>query len=170
MNLIACQISVTADYTKTFSSGAVMGTLYTVLKFVHILIAILALGTSAGLGIVLEFYGQHPKHGPFVLGAITRISIWLVLPGYLAILATGLWMTHLVWTPVPGWLQTAMAVWCVGLMILIADLAVLRKQVRWRKSRISQQRKTRNEILPHRRRIAGRTAVFRHRVTPQVAK
>ncbi|MHB8406158.1 MAG: DUF2269 family protein [Gammaproteobacteria bacterium] len=106
-----------------------MGTLYTVLKFVHILIAILALGTSAGLGIVLEFYGQHPKHGPFVLGAITRISIWLVLPGYLAILATGLWMTHLVWTPVPGWLQTAMAVWCVGLMILIADLAVLRKQV-----------------------------------------
>lgn len=34
MNLIACQISVTADYTKTFSSGAVMGTLYTVLKLI----------------------------------------------------------------------------------------------------------------------------------------
>jgi hypothetical protein len=31
---------------------------YLLLKFFHILIAILALGTSAGLGIALEFYGS----------------------------------------------------------------------------------------------------------------
>ena len=105
-----------------------MTMLYTVIKFVHILIAILALGTSAGLGIVLEFYGQHPKHGAFVLNAISRISLWFVLPGYVAMLATGLWMTHVAWTPVPGWLQSAMALWGAGLVLLIADIAVLRKQ------------------------------------------
>jgi uncharacterized membrane protein len=46
---------------------------YLLLKFFHILIAILALGTSAGLGIVLEFYGSHPTHGPFLLRAIGRL-------------------------------------------------------------------------------------------------
>lgn len=40
---------------------------YVWLKFFHILIAIIALGTSAGLGIVMEFYGDHPGHGLFVL-------------------------------------------------------------------------------------------------------
>ena len=102
--------------------------LYTTNKFLHILIAILALGTSAGLGIVLELYGQHPKHGTFVLSVILRISTWFVLPGYVAMLATGLWMTHLAWTPMPGWLQTAITLWGVGLVLLIADIAVLRKQ------------------------------------------
>ncbi len=105
-----------------------MATLYTFIKFVHILIAILALGTSAGLGIVLEFYGQHPKHGAYVLNAILRISVWFVLPGYVAMLATGLWMTHLAWTPVPGWLRAAMALWGVGLVLWIADIIVLRRQ------------------------------------------
>jgi hypothetical protein len=55
---------------------------YLLAKFLHVLIAILALGTSAGLGIVLEFYGDHPVHGSFVLRAIERIVAFFVLPGY----------------------------------------------------------------------------------------
>ncbi len=105
-----------------------MSTLYTVIKFVHILTAILALGTSAGLGMVLEFYGGHPRHGAFVLRAVERMSLWFVLPGYVLIVVTGVWMMRLAWTPVPGWLQIAMALWGVGLVLLIADLALLRKQ------------------------------------------
>jgi hypothetical protein len=42
-------------------------------KFFHILIAILALGTSAGLGIVIELFGDNPQHGHFMLRAIERI-------------------------------------------------------------------------------------------------
>ncbi len=53
---------------------------YLLLKFFHILIAILALGTSAGLGIVLEFYGSHPTHGPFLLHAIRRWSRFSCFP------------------------------------------------------------------------------------------
>lgn len=46
---------------------------YVLVKFIHILMAIIALGTSAGLGIMLEFYGNHPAHGAFVLRAIRRL-------------------------------------------------------------------------------------------------
>jgi hypothetical protein len=53
---------------------------YLLLKFVHILIAILALGASAVLGVALEFYGSHPSHGPFLLRAIRRLVACFVLP------------------------------------------------------------------------------------------
>ena len=61
---------------------------YALVKFAHILVAIVALGTSAGLGIVLEFYGNHPVHGTFVLRAIARLVGFFVIPGYLLMLAT----------------------------------------------------------------------------------
>jgi uncharacterized membrane protein len=103
---------------------------YLLLKFFHVLIALVALGTSAGLGIVLEFYGSHPTHGPFLLRAITRIVALLVIPGYVLMLVTGLWMVHLSWPWTTRWIQGALALWGVGLAMLILDLAVLRKQRR----------------------------------------
>jgi uncharacterized membrane protein len=72
-----------------------MTTEYFFAKFTHILIAILALGTSAGMGIILELYGDHPAHGSFVLRAIERIEVLFVTPGYVLMLVTGLWMVHL---------------------------------------------------------------------------
>lgn len=103
---------------------------YLLLKFLHILIAILALGTSAGLGIVLEFYGSHPAHGPFLLRAIRRIVAFFVLPGYLLMLVTGLLMVDMAWTFRTKWIQEAMALWGVGIAVLVIFLAVLRKQLR----------------------------------------
>jgi uncharacterized membrane protein len=72
-----------------------MSTQYLWVKFFHILIAILALGTSAGLGIALEFYGSHPTHGAFLLRTIGRIVAFFVLPGYVLMLVTGLWMVNM---------------------------------------------------------------------------
>jgi uncharacterized membrane protein len=69
-----------------------MPTAYLFLKFLHILIAILALGTSAGLGIVLEFYGDHPTHGPFLLRVIKGLVTFFVTPG-----------TRSRWSPASGW-------------------------------------------------------------------
>ena len=62
---------------------------YLLVKFFHVLIAILALGTSGGPGIVLEFYGNNPTHGTFVLRAIERVVSFFVLPGYVLMLVTG---------------------------------------------------------------------------------
>jgi len=106
-----------------------MVTEYVLIKFFHILIAILALGTSAGLGIVLEFHGDHPAHGAFVLGAIKRIVVFFVVPGYVLMLVTGLWMTHLSWLMTTGWIQHALVLWGVGMVILAISVAVLRRQI-----------------------------------------
>jgi uncharacterized membrane protein len=103
---------------------------YLLAKFFHVLIAILALGTSAGLGIVLEFYGDHPAHGAFVLRAIARIVAFFVLPGYALMLATGLWMVHLSWPVTTRWIEAASALWGAGAVALAISLAVLRKQIR----------------------------------------
>jgi hypothetical protein len=103
---------------------------YLLLKFFHILIAILALGMSAGLGVVLEFYGSHPTHGPFVLRAIGRLVALFVLPGYVLMLVTGLWMVSLAWPLTTRWVQGAMALWAAGIATLLIFLAVLRRQLR----------------------------------------
>lgn len=105
-----------------------MTTSYVLVKFFHILIAILALGTSAGLGIVLEFYGNHPTHGAFVLRIIDRIVALFVIPGYALMLVTGLWMANLSWSLTAEWIQIALALWGIGMVILVIFVAVLRKQ------------------------------------------
>jgi uncharacterized membrane protein len=102
---------------------------YLVAKFFHILIAILALGTSAGLGIVLEFYGDHPTHGPYVLRAIRRVVSLFVIPGYLIVLVTGLWLVNLAWPLTTGWIQGALTLWVIGLALLVVSHRVLGKQL-----------------------------------------
>lgn len=106
-----------------------MITEYVVLRFFHILIAILALGTSAGLGIILEFYGDDPTHGPFLLRAIKRIVAFFVLPGYVLVLVTGLWMVNLSWPLATRWIQAALGLWSIGVVVLTLFLAVLRRQL-----------------------------------------
>ena len=106
-----------------------MITEYLLVKFLHILIAILALGTSAGLGIVLEFYGNHPTHGVFVLRATERIVAFFVIPGYVLMLVTGLWMMNLSWSFTTKWIQAALALWGIGIAMLVISLAVLHRQI-----------------------------------------
>ena len=107
-----------------------MATEYLFTKFFHILIAILALGTSAGLGILLELYGDHPTHGAYVLGAIKRLVTFFVIPGYLLTLVTGLWMVHLSWPLKTTWIRAALTLWGIGLVALTISQQVLTKQLR----------------------------------------
>jgi uncharacterized membrane protein len=107
-----------------------MGDHYLWLKFLHIFIAVVALGASAGLAVVLEFYGNDPAHGSFVLRAIERMVVLVVFPGYLLMLATGLWMTGLAWTFTAGWIKLALGLWVVGIASLGWSLVALRKQRR----------------------------------------
>lgn len=105
-----------------------MGDYYLLLKLLHIFVAIVALGTSAGLGIVLEFYGDDPAHGPFVLRAIERMTVLVVFPGYLLMLGTGLWMAALAWPFTARWVQLALGLWVVGVASLGWSFVALRKQ------------------------------------------
>jgi uncharacterized membrane protein len=102
---------------------------YFLAKFIHILIAILALGTSAGLGIVLELYGDHPVHGSFVLRIIERIERFFVVPGYVFMLATGLWMVRLGWPLTAVWIQAALGLWSLGLVMVVLAVLLLHRQI-----------------------------------------
>lgn len=107
-----------------------MGVNYLWLKLLHIFVAVVALGTSAGLGIILEFYGNNPTHGSFVLRVIERMIALVVLPGYVLMLATGLWMVSLAWPITARWIQMALGLWVIGLASLGVSLAALRKHRR----------------------------------------
>ena len=102
---------------------------YVWLKFFHVLIAIIALGTSAGLGIVMEFYGDHPVHGLFVLRAVKRLVAFVVIPGYLLMVITGLWLTRLSWSFSFKWIQAALILWVLGGVAFAGSLVLLRKQI-----------------------------------------
>jgi len=99
-------------------------------KFAHVLIAIIALGTSASLGMLLEFFGNHPTHGGFVLGAIRRLMYWVVVPGYVLMLATGMWMGHLALLLDAHWTEAAMNLWGVGALFIAFSLVVLHRKIK----------------------------------------
>ena len=107
-----------------------MASQYLFAKLLHIFIAVVALGTSAGLGIVLEFFGSHPIHGSFVLRAIARVTWLVVLPGYALMLATGVWLVGQSWSYTANWIQCALALWAIGVLPLASSLLLLGKQ-RW---------------------------------------
>jgi uncharacterized membrane protein len=110
-------------------SGSAVSPEYVSAKFAHIFIAVVALGTSAGLGIMLELFGNHPTHGGFVLRAIRRLVYVVVLPGYVLMLFTGLWLAHLSWSLATGWIRNALALWCLGAVLLALSAASLHRQI-----------------------------------------
>ena len=116
------------------TSGAVatvrMDEHYLWLKFLHIFVAVVALGTSASLGIVLEFFANDRRHGSFALLVIERMTALVVFPGYLLMLVTGLWMANSAWPFTATWIQLAVGLWALGLPILGWSFAAIRKQRR----------------------------------------
>ena len=102
---------------------------YLAYKYAHIFIAIIALGTSAALGIVLEFFADHPSHGAYVLRMVRRLLYFVVIPGYVLMLATGMWMGHLAALLDSRWTESAMNLWGIGFLFIAVSLVILRKQI-----------------------------------------
>lgn len=103
---------------------------YLWLKFAHVFIAIVAIGTSAGLALWLEFFGSHPVHGAFVLRAIRRLLFCVVMPGYVLMLITGMWMGRLAALLDAHWTEAAMNIWGIGALLFVGVAIALRRQIR----------------------------------------
>lgn len=107
-----------------------MPDLYTLVKFAHIALAIIGVGSSAGLGIWLELVPDTRKHEAYALRGIKFIEYRFVVPGLILVLATGLWMVYLAWDLTTArWLQLALALWLVAMLILAAYHPLLRRQI-----------------------------------------
>jgi hypothetical protein len=102
---------------------------YLAYKYAHIFIAIVALGTSAALGVLLEFFADHPSHGAYVLRMARKLLCFIVVPGYVLMLATGMWMGHLAALLDSHWTEAAMNLWGVGFLFIALTLVILRKQI-----------------------------------------
>jgi hypothetical protein len=105
--------------------------MYIGFKFAHILLAILTLGTGAAVGLLALFSGDDPTHGEFVLRIARRLAYAIVVPGYLLMLATGMWMGHLASLLDARWTEAAMNLWGVGALFIGLTGVALHRRIAW---------------------------------------
>jgi uncharacterized membrane protein len=98
-------------------------------KFAHILTAIIALGTGAAVGMLVGFFGDDATHGAHVLRLSRKLLHWVVLPGYVLMLGTGMWMGHLGNLLDARWTEAAMNLWGVGALFYACFAVFLRRRI-----------------------------------------
>lgn len=102
---------------------------YLALKFAHIFIAITALGSSAALAIVLGFYTDDPAHGVYALRLVRNLLWSIVVPGYVLMLATGMWMGHIENLLDAHWAEMAMNIWGLGALFIGLTVRSVHRQI-----------------------------------------
>ena len=95
-----------------------MFTWYLVLKFIHILAAIVAVGSNITYGVWNVRAARDPSHLGFALKGIKFIDDRIANPAYAVLLVTGLLMVFINRWPITS-------LWIVLALILFAALAVL---------------------------------------------
>lgn len=102
---------------------------YLIVKFVHILIAIVAVGGSAGSSLWLRFAMRNPANLPFALRTAKFLDEFVTRPGLILILLTGLWMAATRWTLTLFWVRTAFVLVVIVLVLLYAIVGPLLKRL-----------------------------------------
>jgi uncharacterized membrane protein len=106
--------------------------LYLILKWVHVLAAIVAIGSNVTYGIWLARAARRPEALPFTLGGIQLIDNRLANPAYILLLLSGLSMVYVgnLSLSIP-WLLTSLILYVVlSLVGLLLFTPTLRKQIR----------------------------------------
>jgi uncharacterized membrane protein len=104
---------------------------YLALKFLHILLAITAIGANLTYGVWFARAPGGPAFAPFALRGIKFIDDWIANPAYLLMLPTGIAMvlmggygfgTH--------WIAWAMGLWTIAIVIAYVGYSpALRAQI-----------------------------------------
>lgn len=110
----------------TASMGA-----YAVLKFFHVLLAIVAVGTNMTYGVWIRRAARDPRVLPFALRGIKALDDRLANPAYALLLLTGLamlrWSQYTWATP---WVLTALVLYGVAVVLaLFGYTPTLRRQI-----------------------------------------
>jgi uncharacterized membrane protein len=98
-------------------------------KFAHVLIAIISLGTGAALGLLLTFFAREPAQRAFVLRTVRTLLYWIVIPGYLLMLVTGMWTAHLGALLDAHWAEAAMHLWGLGAIFIAVTTVAVHRQI-----------------------------------------
>jgi uncharacterized membrane protein len=109
----------------------VLGYLYPYIKFVHVLLAIVAVGFNASYGVWLARAAREPAHLGHVLRGIKLLDDRFANPAYGLLLITGLANVFIAGIPLTTpWIAGALALWLVLIVVGAAVYSpTLRKQI-----------------------------------------
>ncbi|MDR7544160.1 MAG: DUF2269 family protein [Armatimonadota bacterium] len=104
---------------------------YAILKFFHVLLAIVAVGANVTYGVWIRRAARDPRALPFALRGIKALDDRLATPAYALLLLTGLAMLHWsqdTWTT--PWVLTALVLYAVAMVLALWGYTpTLRRQI-----------------------------------------
>lgn len=88
--------------------------LYLLLKYLHVLAAIAALGTNLTYTLWLTRARKNPAALPFTLRMVKTIDGWIATPAYVLLFPTGWWLTSLAgWSLTTPWILTSLSLYAL---------------------------------------------------------
>ena len=107
--------------------------LYLLVKWLHILAAVTAVGSNITYGIWLSRASRRPEVLPFTLRGVKLIDDRVANPAYVLLLVTGLVMAFLVELPLTTpWLLTSLVLYVIlALTGLLLYTPALKRQIRF---------------------------------------
>jgi uncharacterized membrane protein len=105
--------------------------LYLLMKWVHVLAAITALGSNITYGFWIARASREPAVLPFTLRSIKRIDDRIANPAYGVLLLTGLALAGIGRLPIrTPWVATALALYAVMFLVAVFGYSpVLKRQI-----------------------------------------
>ena len=105
--------------------------LYSFLKFVHVLLAIVAVGFNASYGIWLARAAKEPEHELHVLKGIKTLDDKFANPAYALLLVLGIWMVLIgPWEFTTFWVLSALILYVIVAVIAATMFSpTLRRQI-----------------------------------------
>jgi uncharacterized membrane protein len=105
-------------------------TWYTLLKFVHVLLAITAVGSNITYGVWNALAAREPAQVPFVVQGIAFIDRRVANPAYGLLLITGLALLVVGKLGFPGWVVAALILFAILIVVAIGFYSrVVRQQI-----------------------------------------
>ena len=97
---------------------------YTIAKFLHVTLAIVAVGFNLSYGIWIARSASDPQHSGFVMRTIRWIDARIANPAYALLLVTGLFMA---WSPgyplTTLWIAAALVLYGLAVLVGIGFIA-----------------------------------------------
>ena len=92
--------------------------LYLAIKYVHILLAIIAVGFNASYAAWLVRAQRSPANLEFALKGVKFLDDWIANPCYLLLLVSGVAMMVIApWALTTRWLEAAIVLWVVAIAV-----------------------------------------------------
>lgn len=105
---------------------------YLILKWLHIMLAIAAIGTNLTYSVWLVRASKKPEVLPFVLRGVKILDDWIANPSYALLLVTGMGMVWIgAWPLTTTWILVSLVLYVMAVVLgLLVYTPTLRQQIK----------------------------------------